>query len=1358
MKRFIPNLICLLLFLAAGMNFSSVQAQKSLRSPEQINRCGTEEAIMLRYRTDPEFRAMMDERERQFQEWRAQNAQRNTNPGETSRQTNLTGPVTIPVVVHVVLPNPNIILESDVDYFINRLNLDFSGLNPDSTNGVSFYGVRGHSLIRWCLAKRDPNGNFTSGIERRASATVQIGGGEPQPIKSFANGGLDPWDVTRYYNIWVGVGGGLLGIAPAIGPGTSTNDGICLNAQSFANNPCYTIGQFNLGRTGCHEIGHNFGLWHTFQGGCSNLDMQQLSSPGCQLPAGILSLPDDTPALSASTSGCPSGNAASGCASSPNPPGKQYQNYMDYTDDACYSMFSKTQVERMHWVLENCRAGYLTSNGCQLPAGLPALDGALTEVVSPGGSEFVQATCSIVSYNASGCSGTVPAKIRVQNRGTTTLTTVDIQYTLNGGAPVTQTGIPVNIPYGKSQIVTLNNVTLVPGANNITFNILQVNGAADANAGNNSISGSATYTPPTSVALPITENFVATTFPPANFTINNPNSNNTWVRNNNGNGNVGSAFIDNYNFNLTGQVDELRTRILTIGTPADSMIITFDLAHKNFPGLSDRLQVLVSADCGATFTATGTNPVFDRSGATLATAGSSTANYTTPAAADWRGQRVAVYIGPGSPFATAGNIIVNFRLTNGYGNNVFIDNINISKKVGRDMTVTVINRPGDAECNPTFAPQIVARNNGAEAITQFGTGYVLSTGGVVAGPTFNGSLAPGATTVMTFPSATIPVGTNIIRAFTTNPVSSSGSGDQAPGNDTLAKPFRVRALLATASEGFEGLTFPQTDWTLVNPNANVTWVKRTPGRNSANSMFIDNYNFNLVGQIDDYVTPPIACAGADSVVISFDVAHKNFAGLNDILSVLTSSDCGNTFTATSYVRPGNLLATAGSSTTSYNTPAETDWRRDRVMVTGAALSAGNVIFAIRNQNGYGNNIFIDNINITVHYKRDMEVTRIVRPITECSQNVTPSVVVTNKGSETITAFTLNYVIDGVLPGQSANFTGLNLASNASTTVTLPVANGVSLGAHNITAYVTALTTTGGTGDQFAPNDTIRGGFNVLGTQAAPLVEGFEGGSVPPAKWAVNNPDVNVTWTRQNIGNNSLASASMQNFTYAGARINAQEDRLITPVVTYTGVDSVYMSFDLAAATRRYPGSTQFPLDTLEVLVTKDCGNTFTSVWKKWGEDLQTINDPNYSNTLPFNPGSFDWKNVKMNITSAAGTTASNLYVTFRSVSNGDNNVYIDNVNISTLNLPRRLKDQGYLLYPNPFSGSFTIQHYLPPTDLRYVEVFNARGQLVYRKAFGVGGANSSEGVDLSNLASGVYTVKLGYTNKQIVERIVKTNR
>lgn len=69
----------------------------------------------------------------------------------------------------------------------------------------------------------------------------------------------------------------------------------------------------------------------------------------CNLPAGLFnpvgqgntaSDIGDTPNQSSETLDCPSGIVTDTCSSTP--PGKMYEDYMDYTQDACYSMFTKT--------------------------------------------------------------------------------------------------------------------------------------------------------------------------------------------------------------------------------------------------------------------------------------------------------------------------------------------------------------------------------------------------------------------------------------------------------------------------------------------------------------------------------------------------------------------------------------------------------------------------------------------------------------------------------------------------------------------------------------------------------------------------------------------------------------------------------------------------------------------------------------------------------------------------------------------------------------------------------------------------------------------------------------------------------
>ena len=87
-------------------------------------------------------------------------------------------------------------------------------------------------------------------------------------------------------------------------------------------------------------------------------------------------------------------------------------------------------------------------------------------------------------------------------------------------------------------------------------------------------------------------------------------------------------------------------------------------------------------------------------------------------------------------------------------------------------------------------------------------------------------------------------------------------------------------------------------------------------------------------------------------------------------------------------------------------------------------------------------------------------------------------------------------------------------------------------------------------------------------------------------------------------------------------------------------------------------------------------------------------------------------------------------------------------------MPARLKNQGYLIYPSPFTSSFRIHHWIAPADLQSAQVYNAVGQLMWEKDFN-GNANTEENVDMSRAAAGTYVVKLIYTNKTVVERIVK---
>jgi hypothetical protein len=501
--------------------------------------------------------------------------------------------------------------------------------------------------------------------------------------------------------------------------------------------------------------------------------------------------------------------------------------------------------------------------------------------------------------------------------------------------------------------------------------------------------------------------------------------------------------------------------------------------------------------------------------------------------------------------------------------------------------------------------------------------------------------------------------------------------------------------------------------------------------------------------------PPVNTVGADSVMITFDVAHKDyddgsFVGA-DRLRVLASTNCGISYTSV-YSKAGPILATAGGSPDDYTDPINSDWRRDTVKL-GGTFTGGNVIIQFENRNDFGNNIFIDNINITPVFKRDLELVS-VSPAIICSPAFTPVATIRNRGTEAVTAFSVSYTIGGGTPITTV-VTGVNIAPGATTNVTL--SGGILVaGVNNIKVYSFAPTTASGTGDQYLVNDTLSRTVSVAGSVQAPtnIVETFEGTFLPTG-WALSNPDNGLTWQKATIGKSSIGSAFIRNFVYFA---NGQRDALYTPVLNFTGVDSIKLAFDLSATTKDFANAAPFGLDTLEVLVTKDCGNTFTSVYKKWGEQLQTINDVNYPQTVEYVPnGAYLWRTERIDLTSSGGNGP--LQVVFRNSTNNQNDVYIDNVNFRTVTLPPRLKTEGVIVMPNPFSEQFNLWFVQAPADLRYISVFNSSGQLMYKQVFSSGSTTNVIPVDLRGKAAGIYVLHLGYSDKGSDKeiRIMKSN-
>lgn len=474
------TLLCLTflsLTLSAQIKKPSTYFSKELnnenRSPSGHIRCASVEYEELLRKNDS--KRLNDQ---EFENWIAPLIKKYKN-SESYRSEN-GGIITIPVVVHVIHngdaygSNENI-SDEQVESQITVLNQDFRRLA-----GTPGFGIGVDTQIQFTLAKADPNGNPTNGIDRINLCRTDWNAGTSNATLTLVNTEIKPqtiWNPDDYLNMWsVNFGSlDLLGYAQfpsssglgglnASG-GAANTDGVVSNYGTFGSRTIYPSGnyvgtQYDKGRTMTHEVGHWVGLRHLWGDGDCTVDDFCADTPNCSgdYYAG------------AATGGCIAPTQCSGT--------RQIQNYMDYSDDSCMSIYTQNQKDRMVTVFNNSpRRLSLRTSTKDLAITLFAND---AEVKIENGCNITEATCSNPNPSS-------PAKIiSLYNRGTSTLTSASITYNIDNGTNYVNNWTGSLAP-NKFAYITLSN-TAVSGTLNVS--ITAVNGSTDQRASNNTASKS----------------------------------------------------------------------------------------------------------------------------------------------------------------------------------------------------------------------------------------------------------------------------------------------------------------------------------------------------------------------------------------------------------------------------------------------------------------------------------------------------------------------------------------------------------------------------------------------------------------------------------------------------------------------------------------------------------------------------------------------------------------------------------------------------------------------------------------------------------------------------------------------------
>lgn len=540
----------------------------------------------------------------------------------------------IPVVVHVV--HDGGVSNISVDQIQSALDIlteDYTKMNDDTlsvrnTSEAPYLPIASNMNISFELAKLDPNGNCTNGVQRRNSPTAGVNANDD--VKSYALGGLDAWPRDRYMNIWVvtsieGSGQGItLGYAQFPYFGAPETYGVVIRHDRMGDMGTALSGD----RTLTHELGHCLGLLHTFQDGCSSQDCSNNGDYCC-----------DTPPVDAAQWSC--SLTQNTCLDIPtnDPYGfdafDQFENYMSYSP--CQYMFSEDQ--------KNIVTGNLTGFDW-----MDTLTNSHTQVLTGVGTPAVLCQAQFSSTETMICAG---SSIDFTDESFSNVT--GHTWTFTGGTPSTSTQPNPTVVYNTPGVYPVT-LEVTDGSSSITkteIDYIQVM----ANPGTD--------------YPPVVEGFEGLTTLSDNFEFftYNGDAGETWkISTNTGTMGSQSAWIDNFGIN-NGSVDQLISAPIDLSGVAssDPLIFTFKYAYRKRSTSTDEwMRFYVSNDCGETWIL---RKALHGSGLSDEILGGP----YVPAEEDW----IDVSVTNINSTFHVSNFRYMIEFENDGGNNFYLDNINI---------------------------------------------------------------------------------------------------------------------------------------------------------------------------------------------------------------------------------------------------------------------------------------------------------------------------------------------------------------------------------------------------------------------------------------------------------------------------------------------------------------------------------------------------------------------------------------------------------------------------------------------------------------------------------------------------------
>jgi len=549
--------------------------------------------------------------------------------------------LSVPVVFHVMHYQSNFyVTDSMIDLQLDILNSHFNA--HENLKDVEDYAAD-VPQIKFVMAKRSQGNNSFNGIHR--PIVLKDTFDNAMEVINPNVGGVEPWNKNDYLNIWLcpidSANKGWV-LIPELNNGY---DGIILNDLYLPSEARSPLG-YDQGKTLTYLMGQYLGLKRTDYGqGCVGPNLPECFSVGDMIcdtpPMEDLIGPVQTDSI----------NILNTCIEQQEKP-DMFQNYMSRAYDSLKTFFTRHQVDRMRSSLLSHKLNLLYSNKASelVDFDIRPKDFSLNE-----------------SY---GCSSKANIAINIENKCKTIINQLQLFYLIDNGIYDSIFLWDINIDTFASVSFDIELQSLTPGFNTIKLWTAKPNAEPDGYALDDTIYFNYYFNNQIDYrTLPLEIDFEAE-FEQSKIVYSMHDKYN-WYKNNyqiNYDNEISSSMTISHFYNAKeGEIDRLYLPNVKISGQHPKLI--FDYAYaKHSSNNYEELTVNASSDCGEN-----NIQLYNAKGGNLETISFSVSDefWYPKSSLDWK--RVIIDL---KEYDSA-LLGINFQLENGYGNNFYLDNIQV---------------------------------------------------------------------------------------------------------------------------------------------------------------------------------------------------------------------------------------------------------------------------------------------------------------------------------------------------------------------------------------------------------------------------------------------------------------------------------------------------------------------------------------------------------------------------------------------------------------------------------------------------------------------------------------------------------